>query len=68
MRIFVFVGTALIIAGLGQVLKITADAGQWCVWALFPPAAIALGYFVGDDYDRQHMRETWQKIVSLLRR
>lgn len=68
MKLFVVVCTALVIAYLGQILKTAADAGQWWVFIAALPAAIALGYAVGSDYDRKHMWDTLKRLTGLLRR
>ena len=63
-----FVALALILAYIGAALHVALNAERYWVFPAFYAAMLGLGYAIGNERDRAHMRETWLCVTDWLRR
>lgn len=56
--------TALILAGLGLMLKSAAAASAYCVFGLVFAAIVAGVWYMGEDEDRDILRRIFAKITG----
>lgn len=66
--VFVVIVTTLILAYLGNALRVMVDAGHYWVLPAGVPLVLAFGYAMGTAEDRADMRDKARLLINWLRR